>query len=153
MISVPKQRQMIGMLRKLVKLDDDTYRDMLYEYGVKSSLKLEYADANNLIKRLKAKAIEMGVYQKEYSNYDKYENLKNRPRGMATPAQLRLINVLWKGVSKKETDKEKETALNRFVHNITGKSHMHFLEQSDVSKVIKAIKTMQIQKNLGYQTE
>ncbi len=151
MKSVPNQRQMIGILRKKLNLDDDTYRELLSEYGVNSSLQLEYNDANSLIDSLRANAIKMGVYEPKLNNYQKYENLKNRPRGMATPAQLRLINVLWKNVSVKETDAQKEIALNRFIHNITGKSHIHFLEQEDVKKVIKAIKTMTVQKNLGYQ--
>ena len=153
MKSIPKQRQMIGYFRKLLKLDDDTYRDMLSGFGVNSSLQLEYNDANSLIDVLKANAVKMGFYEPKLNNYQKYENLKNRPRGMATPAQLKLINVLWKSVSTKETDAQKEIALNRFIHNITGKNHIHFLEQDDVKKVIKAIKTMQIQQNLGYKTE
>ena len=148
MKSIPKQRQMIGILRKKLNLDDDTYRDILKQYGVNSSLQLDYADANAVIDTLKANAVRMGIYVQKENNYQKYENLKNRPHGMATPAQLRLINVLWKSVSTKETEEEKETALNYFVHNITGKSHMNFLEQGDVKKVVKAIKTMQVQRNL-----
>ena len=143
MISLPKQRQQIQILRKQIGLDEDTYRDILSEYGVKSSLKLNYNDADDLINRLRTKAAELGINKEHNMNCLKYENLKNRPRGMASPAQLRLINVLWKNVSTKETDAEKEQDLNRFLVKITGKRHMHFLEQSDVQKVIKAIKTMQ----------
>jgi len=143
-MSSAKQRQMIGFLRRTLKMDDDTYRDMLYfEYGKSSAKELDSSEANRFIDILKAQAVYQGVYipVKKPSNV-KYENLQGRTRGMATPRQLRYIDVLWKKVSIKETDKDKETALNRFVYRITGKSHMHFLEQGDVQKVIKAIQTM-----------
>ena len=143
-MSSPKQRQMIGYLRRTLKMDDDTYYDMLHFHFAKESAKeLDTKEANQFIDILKAQAFLNGIFiPNKQPERVKYENLSGRARGMATPRQLRYINVLWKQVSNKETEEEKETALNRFVYRITGKSHMHFLEQADVQKVIKAIQTM-----------
>ncbi len=142
--STPKQRQLIGCFRKLLKIDDDLYYyEMLNSFNVKSSKDLNYTQAGELINNLKFNAIELNLYNPKAENDNlKFNNLASR-QGFATPKQLRLIDVLWKNVSIKETNKEKEKALNSFIERITGKKRLNFLTQKDVSKVIKAIKAME----------
>lgn len=142
MKSSGRQRQMIGYLRKLLKISDDLYYEMIYNgWKVNSSKDLSYNAAESLIIQLKKQATEAGVYKPQQSNYNKYENIGYRS-GMATPAQCRKINILWKFVSSLPTDELKEEALNKFIKRITGKERVNFLTQRDVSKVIKAIETM-----------
>ncbi len=141
MISSAKQRQKIGYLRKLLNLDEDVYREILADYEVNSSTQLLDVQADELIRRLQTHAISLGIYVPKYF-FQKYSNLAGR-RGMGTPKQLRKIEVMWKQVSNQPTDVTKERALNRFILRITGKQRLNFLTQEDVSKVIKAIETMQ----------
>lgn len=139
--STSKQRQLIGFFRKTLKLDNDIYYEILSSYGVKSSKKLTYQFAQEILENLKNKAIALKLYTPKNNDYLKYNNMSAR-WGYATPKQLRKIDVMWGMVSRQKTKKDKEIALNHFVKRITGKEHINFLLQSDVSKVIKAIETM-----------
>ena len=137
-LSTPEQRKKIGFLRKLTGLDEEVYREILFGFnGAKSSKDLTAFNAQDLIEYLEKKAREMGVYKAK-----KYENLGYR-RGMATPKQLRYINALWKDVSFQTTEENKEKAFNAFIYRITGVQRVNFLTSRDVSKIVKAIKTMQ----------
>ena len=149
MLSSPKQRQMIGFLRKTLQYDDDTYRDILGFYGVSSSTGLSYSKANDLIDFLRNKAIGLGLYQAKPNNYNKYQYLGYR-RDWATPKQLKKVEIMWKKVSIKETDEEKEKALNSFIFRITGKKRVNFLTHFDIQKLIKALE--QIEKRGNYAT-
>ena len=142
--SLPKQRQTIGFLRKLLGFDDDMYREILSFYGAKSSKNLTISEADELIANMKDYASKMGLY-----TYNKYEKLGYR-KGMATPKQLRYIYALWKNVSFINDDKAREQALNRFIYRITGKERVNFLTPSDVSKIIEALKAMQTKKEKTY---
>ena len=141
--STPRQRQMIGYLRKLLKISNDTYYEIIYNgWGVESSKDLSFNAAESLITQFKRQATDAGLYKPAKNNYlDRYRSLEGRT-GMATPAQLRKINIMWKFVSKQPTDELKEQALNSFIKRITGKERLIFLTQKDVSKVVKAIETM-----------
>ena len=140
--STPRQRQMIGYLRKLLKISNDTYYEIIFNgWGVDSSKDLSYNAAESLIIQFKKQATDAGLYNPKKSYFDRYKSLEGRT-GMATPAQLRKINVLWKFVSKQPTDELKEQALNTFIKRITGKERLVFLTQKDVSKVIKAIESI-----------
>lgn len=140
--SSSKQRQLIGYFRKLLGIDSDTYYEIISNFGVESSKELTYSDAEQLLQDLKKQAVNMGKFELQKSNYEKYNTLSGR-FGMGTPKQLRKINVMWKQVSRQPTEELKEKALNVFLKRITGKERMNFLTQSDVSKVIKAIEKMQ----------
>ncbi|MDD3236837.1 MAG: regulatory protein GemA [Candidatus Gastranaerophilales bacterium] len=143
-MSTSKQRQQIGHLRKLIGLDYDTYQEMLSIYGVESSKNLTDKNARSLIQDLKGNAIRMGVYipTKQYAFQQfKYDNLGHR-EGMATPKQLRMIEAMWKDVSKKETESERQSSLKVFIKRITNKEHFKFISQEDIQKLVKALKTM-----------
>ena len=143
--STPKQRQLIGYFRKLLKLNEDVYYDILSGYGVNSSKELNNLQAEDLLKRLKYQAASMGLYTEKTNYYNKYDNMAGR-FGMGTPKQLRMIEAMWKSVSNQDTNELKERALNHFVLRLVGKSHIKFLTQSEISKVIKAIQAMQKQR-------
>lgn len=144
-MSTPRQRQQIGYMRKLLGLDDDTYRDMLNNtYGVHSSKELTKEQASEYLDRLRDIGKETGVFKPKlkYSfNKYKYNNLGDDPY-RATPAQLRKVEAMWYGISRQTTDEARAEALNKMIKKITGKQRMQFLTKTDVSKVIKAFRNM-----------
>ena len=62
-MSTATQRQQIGHIRKLLGLDEETYREMLFQYNkALSSKDLSVYDANILLNSLRDKAKEIGVF-------------------------------------------------------------------------------------------
>ena len=145
-MSTAVQRQKIGYMRKLLGLDDDTYREMLFEYnGAESSKDLSVYDANILLNKLRNNAKEIGVFNPKASTtmkQYKYNNLGWRSN-RATPAQLRKIEAMWFDVSYARDDEARQKGLNTMVKRITGKENLKFITANDVKKVIKAIEEMQ----------
>lgn len=144
-MSTTKQRQQIGYMRKLLSLDDDTYREVLAQYnGAKSSKDLSVFDANCLLNNLRDKAREIGTFKPKKSTtlkQYKYNTLGWRS-GMATPAQLRKIEAMWSDISFITDKKARQKALNTLVKRVTGKDSIMFITHKDVSKVIEALKAM-----------
>lgn len=143
-MSTTEQRKMIGCLRAKLGLDEDVYREMLSEYHAQSSKDLTNAAAEIFLRRLKQNAITAGVWKptKRYG-FQKYKyNNETQVRGMATPAQKRKIEAMWKAVSRQETDEARAEALKAMIKRITGKDHMKFMTSKDVSAMIFALKTM-----------
>lgn len=144
-MSTSHQRQQIGYMRKLLGLDDDTYREMLSQYNsAESSKDLSVYDANILLNKLCDMAKNAGTFQSKASTrmkQYKYNNLGYRS-GMASPAQLRKIEAMWFNVSYSKTDEARVKGLNTMVKRITGKDSLKFITCSDVSKLIKAIEEM-----------
>lgn len=148
-MSNAKQRQMIGYLRKLLGLSDDIYHDILWSWGVDTSKELSAEQAEVLINQFKEQAIGLGKYEpkaKYKSQRWKYNNYLAREDNMASPAQLRMIEALWFQVSNQTTDTERENALNKLSERVTGKSRLIFLTKKDVSKLIKALNVMKLNK-------
>jgi hypothetical protein len=72
---------------------------------------------------------------------DRFEDLGHRD-GMATPAQLRMIEGMWMDVSKMPTYTARQKALQGFLKRIAGVEDLRFLETWHVRKVINAIEGM-----------
>ncbi|MBQ9149478.1 DUF1018 domain-containing protein [bacterium] len=143
-LSNSKQRQLIGYFRKLLKISEEAYQEILASYSVESSKELSYTEAQELLNNLKDKAITFKLYQPKTSKQHlKYENMYAR-YGYATPKQLRMIESMWNNVTRQNGDKNKEIALNHFVKRIVGKEHIKFITQKDVSKLKMAIENMAI---------
>lgn len=142
--STPKQRQSLGYIRKLLALDDDVYREMLLNrYGVESSKELTSNEITELINSLRDKAKQIGVFKPKASfNKYKYNNLANRDKKMASPAQLRKIEAMWIERTRAITRTEQAKALKTFILRITGKENISFLTAVDVRKIIKALENM-----------
>jgi hypothetical protein len=141
-----RQIKKIHTLVSKLGMSDEEYRLLLSDYWVDTSKKLSYAEAEDLIQRLEREAIKKGVWSR-YSLRGKmrYEDLGERP-GMATPAQLRMIEAMWKEVSHIHNIERRQRALRRFIFRIVGVSDMRFLEVLHVKKVIKALNEMKRQK-------
>ncbi len=149
-MSTKKQRQEIGYMRKILGIDEDTYREMLNSFkGAKSSKDLTDTDAKIFLNSLRDKGKQIGVFKpvKQYifQKY-KYNDLGERD-GMASPAQLRKIEAMWYKVSHQTDDISRQKALNYFAKRLTGKENLKFLESKDAHILIKALDAMQKQKN------
>ena len=116
--------------------DNDLYRENLYMIFHKNSSKeLSEKQAELFISNLEETAINAGVWKK-YNN-EKSE-LADRT-GMATPAQVRKIEVLWKEIAYKKDQKFLKISLRKFLEKQFKISDVRFIEKIMVSKIIKSI--------------
>ena len=141
--STAKQRQQLGYLRKLLKLDDSTYYEMLASYNAESCKELSSREIMKLINQLRDDAKEIGLFKpkKSFIKY-KYNNLSGRDKNMASPAQLRKIEGMWNDRTRATTPEDIEKALKTFIKKISGKDEMRFLTAIDVRKIINALNHM-----------
>ncbi len=125
-------------------MPDADYRAALGAYKVDTCKHLTAVEAAQLISVLEINAFNLGVWKKREAApavSRRFEEFGKRP-GMASPAQLRMLEAMWMGVSRQPTREEKERALGHFIKRITGVDHIKFLDAVDARKVIKAIETM-----------
>ena len=141
-LSSAKQRQKLGFFRKLLNLSEDLYQELLSQFGVSTSKDLSSQQIEELTSRLRKNAQAQGVYKPKPSFIKyKYNNLAER-EGMATPAQLRKIDIMWRNVSRQKNDIYRQNALQKMIKKITGKENIRFLTPVDVRKIIKTLENM-----------
>ncbi len=138
--------QIHALVAKL-KIDHDLYMDMLAERfpgsvtdpenKIATSTRLSYAEAARFIVELRKMLTETG--------YKKYDEYGIRPN-MAKPAALRKIAALWNSVTRQVTQKDKDKALNEWLHHHFHISHIKFIEDYQVGKIVFTLKAMQAQK-------
>jgi len=135
-----QQIRIIHTLKSRLGMSDEQYRSMVQEvHGFSGTSKdLSFVEAARLITRLKRPAVERGLWQEPGRKYD---DLDRRP-GMASPAQLRMIEAMWSGVSYHHNRAKQQSAIRKFVFRIAGKSDLRFLTSVDARKVVNAIKNM-----------
>jgi hypothetical protein len=139
----PMQIKLIHCLKSALGLSDPTYREMLTgRYGKDSSKKLTYSEASDLIRQMENYAVSMGVWRRKEKRYDRYGH---RP-GFASPKQLRMIEGMWKDVSRAQTEEDRKMALRHFLMRIVGIEDLRFIEPEHVRKVVYALKTMKAAK-------
>lgn len=135
-----QQIKLIHTLRSAMSMDEDTYRAVLIEaFGVDSSKDLSFSEAEGIIRYFEKEAVSLGVWIQR-NREGKYNGLKGR-EGFATPAQLSLIEGLWKKVSRVDPS-DQDDALRSFVKRQAGVSDLRFLKGPDASKVIGALRSM-----------
>lgn len=84
----------IHTLKSALGLDDETYRAILGGYGVKTSTKLSFARADQLIADLEAKATAAGRWEKRSAPRRAGKRPKNIDRGGSRAEQLGKIEAL-----------------------------------------------------------
>ncbi|MCH5149261.1 MAG: DUF1018 domain-containing protein [Spirochaetales bacterium] len=109
-MATAKQIQIIHVLKQKIGLDDETYRQLLAGFMCGSSKDLSEKDAAVLIHRLNQSPS------------------KSKGTGFATGKQLFAIKMMWKLISRKVTQQEKDDALAVLVRRKFGK------ELSDLSR-------------------
>ncbi|MBI5056962.1 MAG: DUF1018 domain-containing protein [Nitrospirae bacterium] len=146
------QIKIIHCLKGALKLSDEDYRSRVMGHSSGfdgSSLSLSYAEAAALTKDMEKEAVERGVWTKHTpespldrgDKKKKYDNLGHRP-GMASPAQLRLIEFMWAQKSFLHDPAQRAQALRHYCFRITKRDDLTFLESRDASKLIKSIESM-----------
>jgi phage-related protein len=137
-----RQIKRIHVIKSSLKLSDDSYRDMLSGYGVSTSKHLNFAAAAELIVKMESLLARMRVNNKQRPQSQmKFDDLGDRDE-MASPAQLRKIDVMWRNVSRQPDARSRSVALEKFLQRICGISKMEWLEPGHVKKVIKALERM-----------
>ena len=121
-------------LARLLGLNDEAYRDMLNDrYHVRSSKDLNPQQRFQLIKELR---------EKVHGNVQKFNDLMERKKHLATPRQLRAIEAMWAQVSRASTAKDRSKALNAFCKRLTGVEVITWICKDDAKIIIKAIQAM-----------
>lgn len=137
------QIKRIHILKSLLKIDDELYREILSGYGAKTCKSLEPHLASELIDQLQNMADEAGV-AKKFKNPNIY--LADR-EGMATPAQISKVQLLWKEVAYKKDKKFLKASLRKFLEKQFKISDVRFIEKTMVSKIIKSIEVINAKSN------
>lgn len=137
-----RQIRKIHALKNALNMPDEDYRAMVMDiHGFSITSKdLDYDEAEELSESLESLAVAQGVWVK-YKGKKKYDELSDR-QGMASPKQLRMIEAMWKEVSKYRDEKDRARALRIFLQRHFGISDLRFLEDWQVKKVKRALENM-----------
>ncbi len=130
------QIRKIHTLKNIIGLDDDLYREMLMSFDVQTSKNLTYTEAAIFIEILEEKAVALNRWEKQPK---KYSDLA-RDTDMATPAQLRMIEGMWRELCYFDNDKFAKKSLRKFLKAKFKIDDIIFLSKSKAIKVIQAIK-------------
>ena len=127
----PEQIRYIHVLKNILGIDDETYREMLGSFAVCTSKALTEAEADIFIDsmRIKAKCIKNNCY-------NKYDDLIGRDLEMATPPQLRKIEVLWKEICHNKEPKSRKVSLRVFIEKKFHISDIRFITKKRAEKII-----------------
>ena len=137
-MATTSQIRKIHTLKNFIGLDDDLYREMLMTFGVQSSKNLTDTEAGIFIEVLEAKAEKFEDWVKRPKKYaDLY-----RDENMATQAQLRYIEGLWKEVAYFDDEDFNKKSLRKFLKSKFKIDDIMFLTKAKATKVIQGIKGM-----------
>ena len=134
---IPGQIKKLHALKRALSLDDATYRDVLGRFGAASSTDLSDRQMARCLEFLEAQAVEAGTWQSR----GRTPAPKCRP-GAASEAQIRLVAVLWRQVSRQTTETDRRTALDAFTRRITGKPRLAWCGHGDIQALVKALEAM-----------
>lgn len=138
------QIRKIHTLKNLLGIDDNTYRDMLRSFDVSSSKNLTYTEAKILLEILEDNAEKANLWVKRGMKYDD----PARASFMATGAQRRMIEGLWREISYKDTDSFAKQSLRNFLKKKFNVEDTAFLSKAKAIKAIQAITKIK-QKSTG----
>jgi len=136
------QIKQIHTLKSILGLDDELYRDMLASFDVQTSKNLTNTEAEILVDILQEK-----VNWMRKKKYKKYMDLDDR-EDMATPSQLRFIDVLWADITGIKDQAEHNKTLRTFCQKRFHIGDKRFMNKEIVGKVITALKNMKKRKDL-----
>lgn len=142
MISFSQIKQ-IHTLKAILGLDDELYKEMLMSFGVTTSKNLTFTEAKIFFDILSAKAIAAGKWQIPNG---KYSSLENRSDSMASPAQLRKIEAMWRDLCFEKNPEEAKKTLRKFIQNHFKVSDIRFIDKITATKIIHVINKIQDEK-------
>lgn len=120
--------KLIHVAKSKLALDDETYRDMLQEITGKTSSKdLEAWELERVLAHLESRGF--------------VRTAGPAACKLADDPQSKLIRHLWlKLHGMGEVRNPSESALNAFVRNMTGRDHLEWINTTQASNVIEALK-------------
>lgn len=136
------QIRKIHTLKNLLGIDEETYREMLRSFDVSSSKNLTYTEAKILLEILEDNAEKANLWIKKGLKYDD----PTRAPFMASGAQRRMIEGLWRELSYEDTDEFAKQSLRAFLRNKFNIEDTAFLTKKKGIKAIQAI--IRMKKNL-----
>lgn len=137
------QIQIIHVLKAKLNMSDEDYRSMLFDnYQKKSSTRLSFDQANNLIRGMKRQAGD--PVEQPYRFKPKNVNLPTNRPGMASGKQIGMLLGIWSEVSVLP-EKDQRDALDKFLINRFGIGGLRMLSQKMVGPVRHALIAMQKQ--------
>lgn len=125
----------IHVLKKEAGLSEEDYRALLGGWDVDSSKDLGFVAANSLIRALE------GLAPGKAQTRKKYDDLRGR-RGMASPAQLRMLEAMWAEVSVFDDPKRRHEAWLRFLRNRFDRVMPEHIEATMVQRIRRALEGM-----------
>lgn len=129
------QIKKIHTLKNILSIDDDLYREMLLTFNVNTSKNLDFPNASKFIEILEEKAVALNKWVKPPK---KYAGL-NRTNNMASDAQLRMIEGLWRDICYFNNDKFAKKSLRKFLKLKFRVDDVMFLTKAKACKAIQAV--------------
>lgn len=129
------QIKKIHTLKNLIGMDDDLYREILKSFDVQTSKNLTFTEASIVIENLEERAIALNKWVKQPKKYVGLDRTNN----MASDAQLRMIEGLWRDICYFNNDKFAKKSLRKFLKSKFRVDDVMFLTRSKACKVIQAI--------------
>jgi len=144
-VASKKQIVKIHILAKHLALDEDTYRDVLGKLtGKRSCRDLSWAEASRVIAYLE----KVSPRRPRAERPRRWDDLGEFRPGMASPAQLRLIEALWKEIAFSDP----KATLRKFLFKRWTVSDLRFLTERQAYEAIEAIKAIR-ERYLGRRTK
>ena len=141
----------IHIARKQLGLTDDDYRSAIQSYGVEHANELSWNDAEDILEKFKrlgwkesatSKTKNSKPAQNKIQRFGfgkkKYENLRGRGKQYPKPQKLRMIEALWRDVSREKTDE----SLANFIYKKTGVDDITFLLEDQARIILTALQAM-----------
>lgn len=137
-----KQKILVHVIARRLKIEGEAYREMISaatDGRTESSKEMTQSEFNKLV----TWAIARGYrFRADYKKYDEYAD---RP-DMASPAQMRLIELLFRNITDYPDDWE--YALSKYISKrICGKDLLVSLDWKEASNVIEGLKKMNERRN------
>lgn len=144
-LSDNRQKAIIHAAKSQLNLSEDSYRELLSGFGVKSSKDLTTFQADKLISDL----VSMGYVQRSKSQNrgkkngrgwgnKKFSYLQNRDPEFATPKQLRMLDGMWHEVSRLKTD----SSFDHFIKRIAKVDSIEWISKKHVQQLRAALQDL-----------
>ena len=137
------QIKQIHILKNLIGLEDDLYRDMLASFDVCSSKSLTETEAKIFISILNDK-----VKVLKNAKLKKYDDFIGRSPIMATPLQLRKLEATWADICNSDDKKEQKESLRKYIKKQFRVDDIRFMTKNKASRVIAILEQIRIKKYL-----
>ncbi|OHD21153.1 MAG: hypothetical protein A2Y38_10085 [Spirochaetes bacterium GWB1_59_5] len=139
----PGQIKKIHALKNALGMDDDTYREALKAYKVKSSTRLSIVAADTFIADLESKAVHAGVWEKRPAKaaFPRVPSPESRVPKLADDAQSKKIRALWLELHQAgKIANPSEPALAAYCKRMTKVDRLEWLKVWQASALIETMK-------------